>query len=467
MREKEIFTGRNTFRDRLRRITEFEEIFVSPESKVLLTSYPIELEEREKAREILLLERLNALLRHAKRTSFYSNYTQQLESLEQFQQLPIVTKKDLIEHLEETLLPIEQLGIQHYQTSGTSGVHLSNRRQSLELRPHFQRAARFFLYAVDDPEKEIFLNLLYYGDRWSGGIGAHQIMTEALLNFVPVGATSPEELVKHWWETRPTGTFISPPWFVHITRELEAKGLLSKLPNLLDRIFYLGEKLTNYQIEYLTGRTIKPNAKIHSIYATTEAGMIGLQVFPGGPLFIVPDAAYIEIVDENGNSLPPGEEGTIVVTSFNRLTQPLIRYNTNDRGRFLRNDELESYRKLGFYAPAIELLGRSNNEFKLGDGFVNGEMIFERVVQELGVPALNWQLLVTTTENGCTKLTLIIETTTDQEQHINLDPTLISNYYPELQEFIRNVELIGVLAPSGMIERIGPANKIRRIIDNR
>lgn len=449
-------------------VRRFQEEFLSPESRVLLTSYPIELIEDEAQRQILILQRLNALLKHARRTRFYSNYPPELDNLGQFSQLPIISKEDLIKNFEGTVLSVPRIGMQYYQTSGTSGVHLSNIRNSLELQPHFQRAARFFNYAVENPEEELFLNLLYYGGRWSGGIGAHSILTEALLNFVPLGPpTSPEELVKNWQETKPTGAFISPPWFVHITRQLEEKKLLSQLPTLLSRIFYLGESLTISQREYLTERTITRDTKIHSIYASTEAGMIGLQVFPEGPLFIVPDSVYIEIVDDNGNPLPPGNKGNIVVTSFNRLTQPIIRYNTGDLGRILPEEELFEYRNYGFYAPAIELLGRSNNDFKLGDGFVNGEQIVNLVGQSLNLPVLNWQIIIDCAEDGKTLCSLTIESTVNMPPTF-IDPYLIAEAYPELENFLReNVALTILSVPSGTIQRVGPTHKILHVIDRR
>jgi phenylacetate-coenzyme A ligase PaaK-like adenylate-forming protein len=42
-----------------------------------------------------------------------------------------------------------------------------------------------------------------------------------------------------------------------------------------------------------------------------------------------------EIVDENGNTLPPGEWGEVTLTTLTRLSMPLIRYRTGDEGRIL------------------------------------------------------------------------------------------------------------------------------------
>lgn len=46
--------------------------------------------------------------------------------------------------------------------------------------------------------------------------------------------------------------------------------------------------------------------------------------------------AVIEILDEQGDPLPDGEEGEIVVTSLSNFAMPLIRYKIGDRGCFLK-----------------------------------------------------------------------------------------------------------------------------------
>lgn len=47
-------------------------------------------------------------------------------------------------------------------------------------------------------------------------------------------------------------------------------------------------------------------------------------------LHVSPDVGIIEIVDENGSSVPPGETGEIVATGLLNFDQPLIRFRTGD-----------------------------------------------------------------------------------------------------------------------------------------
>ena len=52
-----------------------------------------------------------------------------------------------------------------------------------------------------------------------------------------------------------------------------------------------------------------------------------------GNLKLVEEKCYVEIVDDDGNGVPEGEEGFIVVTDFNNDLTPVIRYKSGDRGK--------------------------------------------------------------------------------------------------------------------------------------
>lgn len=62
---------------------------------------------------------------------------------------------------------------------------------------------------------------------------------------------------------------------------------------------------------------------------------------------------FVEIVDEEGNTLPEGEWGEVVITTLGRLSFPLIRYRTGDEGR-----ALSGICPCGSPLKRIEVLGR-------------------------------------------------------------------------------------------------------------
>lgn len=72
--------------------------------------------------------------------------------------------------------------------------------------------------------------------------------------------------------------------------------------------------------------------KVFNRYGSREVGDIACERPGYEGLWVAPWGNYIEIVDDNNNPLPPGSEGTILVTCLNNFAMPLIRYKIGDRG---------------------------------------------------------------------------------------------------------------------------------------
>jgi putative adenylate-forming enzyme len=85
-------------------------------------------------------------------------------------------------------------------------------------------------------------------------------------------------------------------------------------------------------------------APVFDTYGATEYSPIAAECAYGRK-HLFEDGAVIEVVDEAGRAVPPGETGErILITVFDRRTQPLIRYEISDRVRPL-SGECECGRK--------------------------------------------------------------------------------------------------------------------------
>ncbi|HEY7643626.1 MAG TPA: hypothetical protein VH858_01180 [Hyphomicrobiales bacterium] len=99
-------------------------------------------------------------------------------------------------------------------------------------------------------------------------------------------------------------------------------------------------------------------------YGSSETGYISGTCPVSLKHHVASELVLLEIVDDDGNPLGPGEEGRIVVTPFYNLAMPLIRYDIGDRG-VLSGERCGCGRTL----PVIErLLGRTRNMFRFADG---------------------------------------------------------------------------------------------------
>lgn len=95
-------------------------------------------------------------------------------------------------------------------------------------------------------------------------------------------------------------------------------------------------------------------------YGCAELGLIAFQNTKNEWL-INSDDLYVEILDENDNILPYGEQGRIVITSLYNKAHPFIRYDLGDIGTLSK--------KSTFTKPILEsLAGRTNDTLNLPSG---------------------------------------------------------------------------------------------------
>lgn len=64
------------------------------------------------------------------------------------------------------------------------------------------------------------------------------------------------------------------------------------------------------------------------------------QCSPRGKFHISAEATITEIIDDQGNVLPPGSEGRLVVTALEKWAMPFIRYDTQDIATMAPHDEV-------------------------------------------------------------------------------------------------------------------------------
>lgn len=124
-------------------------------------------------------------------------------------------------------------------------------------------------------------------------------------------------------------------------------------------IFTSGELLTAVPRSRLEKAYAAP---VYDVYGSTETKEIAWEC-PEGSLHVNTDVVWVEIVDDEGNALPTGEEGRIVATVLVNAAMPLIRYVTGDRGAALAGGCT-----CGVALPRIGVVsGRETDYIVLGD----------------------------------------------------------------------------------------------------
>jgi len=128
------------------------------------------------------------------------------------------------------------------------------------------------------------------------------------------------------------------------------------------------------------------NAKVYDYYGSNEVSHIAAQCGQHPGLHITEENIYLEIVNDKGQSVSPGEEGRILVTNLNSYDMPFIRYDIGDLGKIL-NDTCSCGRKLALLKP----IGRTYEYFVNRDGSFTCLKDFETVFE--GLPISEFQVV--------------------------------------------------------------------------
>ena len=104
---------------------------------------------------------------------------------------------------------------------------------------------------------------------------------------------------------------------------------------------------------------------VYDRYGSREVGDIACERPDFDGLWVAPWGNYLEIVDPEGNQVPDGAEGEILVTSLSNYAMPLIRYKIGDRGVFVSS----LHKRINKYGQVLrEVIGRTMDLFITKDG---------------------------------------------------------------------------------------------------
>ena len=278
--------------------------------------------------EQLQLCRLNEMLKRLKdRGGFYKDYPEKLDSLTDLRNLPFTTVADLSAYPGKFLLTSqsEVTRVISGATSGTTGP-----------------AKRVF-YTERDTEQTIGLftagisEMLAAGEKcfiafpFTGPFGLGDLIAQAVerLGGIPIRAGFGQtwgELIAIVKETRPE-TYIGFP--VTLLSLVRMYG--EDFP--IKRALVSGDACPKGVMEELEKAL---GSKLYPHYGSRECALGGAVTCPAFEGMHLRENHIIpEIIDENGNVLPDGEYGELVITTIGSEAMPLIRYRTGDYTRIL------------------------------------------------------------------------------------------------------------------------------------
>lgn len=142
-------------------------------------------------------------------------------------------------------------------------------------------------------------------------------------------------------------------------------------------------------------------ARVYNRYGSREFGTVGFECEHHSGLHLCMEDFVVEVVDENGRQLPPGEEGRLLITCLANRAMPFIRYEIGDRAALLP-DVCPCGRGSGLLGP---ISGRTTDFLRFPSGKVVAYLYFNYFFEQYGDRLKEFQ--VTQTEPSRVQLSLV------------------------------------------------------------
>jgi phenylacetate-CoA ligase len=170
-------------------------------------------------------------------------------------------------------------------------------------------------------------------------------------------------------------------------------------------------------------------------YGSSEIGIIAFEN-PKGEWLVNSETLFVEILDENNQPVPHGQEGKIVITSLDNKAHPFIRYEVGDYGVL---DEKSTSKK-----PILKkLIGRTNDVAILPSGKKAPGMTFYSITKKLfGDEGNVKEFIIKQTQINVFEIEYTSETSLTSSEIKNIEKEFSNYLEPNLQYiFIRKEKL--------------------------
>lgn len=319
------------------------------------------------ARDVLLLRRLNALLRYAgRRSPFYRERLPQrpLAALEELAAVPLLERAVFRGHAPPAgsgMLTRPAGNCYVFASGGTTDqpryVYRSHRENAVNCKLLAKGLACGGLR-----RGQVVANILAAGELWAGMWVFDKALEYLGSVILPLGsAVEPDGLLRLLAEFRCDALIALPTQALALAGHAADRGAALRIPHLVTG----GEPLYPAARDQLAAAL--GVERFHSTgYAANETGVIGYrcQAVEEGEFHLHEGAQYLEILDETGQSAAPGQAGRLLVTNLYRSLMPIIRYDVGDVGCWL-----EGPCPCGRQSRRFRLLGRDGSRVRLGTSF--------------------------------------------------------------------------------------------------
>jgi phenylacetate-CoA ligase len=252
-------------------------------------------------------------------------------TLESLAQLPFTDKSDIEKNNEAFLAVSGRWIVDVVLSSGTTGAPTKIAYTEFDLKRLAYNEEKAFLSCGFTPEDTVLLTctidrcfvagLAYY-------LGIRAVGATAIRN----GLNSLESHAEVIRRMKPTA-LVGVPSFLRKLGLFLAESKPALRAYGVSKLVCIGEPLRDEKMDFLkVGRELEDiwGAKAYSTYSSSEIVTTFCECIAQAGGHLHPDLAVVEIVDEKGRVVGPGEKGEVVVTPMAVEGMPLVRFKTGD-----------------------------------------------------------------------------------------------------------------------------------------
>jgi phenylacetate-CoA ligase len=290
--------------------------------------------------------------------------------------IPMLTKKQIRDNTKR-LCSERAHGLQRSNTGGSTGepliFYLGKRRISADVAAKL-RATRWWGVDIGDREAVIWGAPVELGKQDRIRQFRDWIFRTKLLSAFDMTEETMSDYLNFMKTFRPVHVFGYPSSIYLLCKYSRARNI--RLNDLgVKVVFCTAENLYDYQ-RHLISETF--SAPVANGYGGRDSGFIAHEC-PSGTMHIADENIIVEIVAEDGNLLPNGTAGEIVVTHLESHDFPFLRYKTGDIG-ILSGDQCQCGRGLSVL-KSVE--GRSTDFIVTSEGKIMHGLALIYVVRDI------------------------------------------------------------------------------------
>lgn len=281
---------------------------------------------------------------------------------EDLHRLPIVTRQDVVEHLEEMIATnTNRRDLLRNATGGSTGSPMLFYSDLDGLAIRNAHAARMRSWAGFAEGQKIAI--IWGADRdipdmkWAARQYIHHIARQRWLNAYNVSGEKMEEFAHLLIRWQPRFILSYASSLFTFASFLKENGLDRIRPAAMETS---AEKLFDYERALIEDVF---RCKVHNAYGSREVPCIAYECEKHTGLHVLSDNVFIELLHD-GQPAKPDEDGEVIVTALWRRAMPLIRYRNGDLARW-GDDSCPCGRPFPLLS---EILGRCNDVLRTPSG---------------------------------------------------------------------------------------------------